>query len=89
MPSLGRRNCKRQTGGARTHNSDPFTLNYRQVIELSLMAGTWIHKTGSPLMSKNMIQARLITTYTGIDLIGAITARFIDELRISQHGAPH
>ena len=89
MPALGGHGGSSQPGRAGTHHGDFFHGNGRQIIEFGFMAGTRVDQATGQFAAKGVVQACLVATDAGIDLVAAPGSRLVDELGVGQERTRH
>ena len=86
MPSGCRGSCKSKAGGASTHDSNflPFSLLGWLDDQLQLVPGDGVDKTGGPLRVEYVVQARLVTPDTYVDILRVASCGFFHKVRIGE-----
>jgi len=89
VAALGRHRCRRQARRASTHHGDFLHLSGRDVVQFGLVAGTRIDQAAGQLATEGVIQAGLVATDAGVDLVGTTGRCLVDEFRVSQERTRH
>ena len=89
VPTRGGIDRKRQASGSCAHHGQTLLVGRRNDRHFGFMAGAGIHQAGGDLADEDLIQTRLVTADTGVDLIRTAALRFGEQFGIREERTRH
>ena len=89
VPARGGIDCKRQARRPCPHHGQTLLVDHRNDRHFGFMAGAGVNEAGGDLADEDLIQTRLVTADTGINLVRTAALRFGEQFGIREERARH